>query len=268
MLVLYSCLTQALEIAETLACRYEKVIIPLKGAGTLRILCINLDRSVERWTSIERQAKELDLSIERFAAIDGSKLNPLPDLPIPLGAIGCFLSHRGIWQIISEGEDEYVLVLEDDVLLSQSLPEFLRDTTWLPEDADIVHLGSTDRRCTIAGLSRPALGRKIYKSIKCTGTEGYIISRRCAAALYREMVFIDQEFDQVLLSGGRPDLNIYKIFPALCAQDRENLTFTIEREVSNEKKSNINKIKRESARIMNKFLDLFRLRRRASITYE
>ncbi|MET3660312.1 glycosyltransferase family 25 protein [Aquamicrobium ahrensii] len=234
----------------------------------MRIFCVNLDRSTERWASIERQASNLGLEIERFSAVDGSAMKSLPDFPIATGAIGCFLSHHKIWKLISDGQDEYALILEDDALLSASLPDFLRNISWIPKDADLVHLGGSDPRCRIAGLSRPAIGRKIYKCIGCTGTEGYIISKRCAGILHCEMISIDREFDQVLFNGGRPDLKTYKIFPALCTQDRANLPRIIDRGIRKVKTPAVNKIKREVVRGVSKFVNLFRLRRRAFINYE
>lgn len=82
------------------------------------------------------------------------------------------------------------------------------------------------------------------------------------------MVFVDREFDQVLFNGGRPDLITYKIFPALCTQDRANLPRIIDRGTSKTKTPAANKIKREVMRGVSKFVNLFRLRRRAFITYE
>lgn len=233
----------------------------------MRIFCVNLDRSTERWDSIDRQASHLGLTIERFSAVDGATLDPLPDFPIAPGAIGCFLSHRGIWQVIKEGQDEYALIIEDDALLSSSLPAFLQDTSWIPKDADLMHLGSSDPRCRIAGISRPAKGRRIYRCVACTGTEGYIISKRCAEALLREMVSVDREFDQVLFNGGRPDLKTYKIFPALCTQDRASLPGIIQRP-ARRAKNPLLKIKRETYRGIMKFLNFFRLQRRSLVKYE
>ena len=241
----------------------------MPGGRVLRIICVNLDRSTERWVSIQRQASQLGLVVERFSAVDGSKLNPLP-FPIAAGAVGCFLSHRGIWERIMQGSDEYVLVLEDDALLSSDLPAFLQDTSWIPGDADLVHIGGSDPRCSIEGFPRPAKGRKLFRSIKCTGTEGYIITKRCAAVLLKDMVYVDKEFDQVLFNGGRNDLKIYKIFPALCTQDRKNLSSTIERiskGISKERVPMLKKIKREIGKGWKKFLYLFRLQRRVSVVF-
>jgi glycosyl transferase family 25 len=234
----------------------------------LRIFCVNLDRSKNRWHSIEQQASKLGLEIERFAAVDGSTLDPLPNFPISAGAIGCYLSHRGIWREICENDEPYTLVLEDDALLSDDLPKFLHDNSWIPEDADLIHLGAAYRKCSTYGFSRQAMNRRLFRSVRCVGTEGYIISRQCAGRLLADMNSIDREFDQILFNGGRPDLRTYKLFPALCTQDRLSYPGLIERTEPRPVNSNLYKAKREFLLGASKFLNLFRLRRRLTITFE
>ncbi|MFN3745697.1 MAG: glycosyltransferase family 25 protein [Hyphomicrobiaceae bacterium] len=170
--------------------------------STLRCLCINLDRSPDRWASIQKQAAVLGLRIDRLPAVDGGSLANPPDFPVSAGAIGCFLSHRACWEDIGRGAADPVLVLEDDALLSPALPDFLNDPSWLPDDADLVHLGAADTRCFVQGLGRAARDRTLYRSVRCTGTEAYIITRRCAAYLARNLTAIDSEFDQILFGGG------------------------------------------------------------------
>lgn len=234
----------------------------------MRIFCINLDRSVERWASINRQASQLGLSIERFPAIDGSKLNPPPNFPVSPGAIGCFLSHRALWEAISHGRDDYALILEDDALLSPSLPEFLHDTSWLPKDADLVHIGATDPLCSIRGFGRMTKGRKLYLSLKCTGTESYIISKQCASRLVIDMVSIDREFDQILFNGGRPDLKIYKLNPGLATQDRKTFEGLIERSLKKTKLTIGQKLKRELLRSLEQTMHPMLMRRTLKVWYE
>lgn len=168
---------------------------------------------------MEDQAKSLGIKLDRLAAVDGATL-PKSAVLSP-GALGCFESHRAAWAMVADGKDQYAAVFEDDTHLSPDLPKFLADQSWIPDSADLVHLGCARRHCEVTGKALPALGRKLYRPAgENASAEAYIISKRCAAQLHRDFVSIDKEFDQILFNGGRPDLVIYKLFPALGIQDQ------------------------------------------------
>ncbi len=234
----------------------------------MRVVCINLDRSADRWRSIQEQTAALGLPVERLPAVDGVALAHPSDSPVPPGAMGCFLSHQILWHQIDERSDDYTLVLEDDALLSPDLPRFLGDLSWIPDDADIVHIGATDRRCFVQGFGYPARDRSLYRSARCTGTEAYIISRRCAGFLARDLKSIGQEFDQILFGGGRPELKIYKLLPALCIQDRASLAGVIERPRSSAEAAAALRRKRKFAHLRLRLFGWKRLTRRKAVSYQ
>jgi GR25 family glycosyltransferase involved in LPS biosynthesis len=163
--------------------------------------------------------------------------------------------------------DDHVLVLEDDALLSPALANFLNDPSWLPDDADLVHLGAADNRCFVQGLGRAARDRTLYRSVRCTGAEAYIITRRCAAYLARNLTSIDREFDQILFGGGRPELKIYKVLPALCTQDRVGIKSTIERSRPRKEDAEAMRRNRRLAHLRIRIAGLTRLARRKAVDY-
>lgn len=206
----------------------------------MRAIYVNLDRSTDRRDWMEEQARRVGITLERFSAVDGSLMerNPFPDVPI--GAAGCFLSHRAVWSEIANGKDQFVLVLEDDAHLSPDLSSFLADTSWIPQDADIVHIEWTQKYAMTTGRARAALTRRIKRTVGGgTGTGGYVISRKCAARLADTFTSINIEFDQILFNHPSPDLVIYKLFPALSIQDKLTATpfleLMIEREIERAK---------------------------------
>lgn len=96
------------------------------------IYMINLERRTERREKMDKSFMELGLDYTYFAAIDGKSLtdevliqkgiklmpeyvDPYHKRPMTAGEIGCFLSHYSIWQKIVENNQDYVLVLEDDL---------------------------------------------------------------------------------------------------------------------------------------------------------
>jgi glycosyl transferase family 25 len=186
----------------------------------MRAIYVNLDRSGDRREWMESQAAQLGITLERLSAVDGARIKDVPT-GVPAGAMGCFLSHRAIWAGIASGADEFVLVLEDDAHLSRDLPRFIREPGWIPQDADLVHLGRSQKYCKVQGHSRAALDRVLWRVVsENTGTAAYIISKSCAQRLSNDFTTIDREFDQILFNGGRPDLTIYKLLPSLCMQDK------------------------------------------------
>lgn len=90
-----------------------------------RIFVINLERSKRRLENVMSQARKYKLNIERFPAVDGSKLTDEEKKYIhPIckyflcstGSIGCGLSHYFILKKIVEENIDTTLVLEDDFI--------------------------------------------------------------------------------------------------------------------------------------------------------
>ena len=87
------------------------------GLGEMEIYYINLDRSTGRRNHMEAQFDRLNLSYARVPAIEETKLTSeeLKSVDwqdpraaaLPVGANGCFLSHRKAWELIANGPDRY-----------------------------------------------------------------------------------------------------------------------------------------------------------------
>jgi glycosyl transferase family 25 len=123
------------------------------------IYCINLDRRKDRWDLVSNQPgfKEFP-QIERFSAVEGKDVDVMKDDRISLvakrnillqtrraheeistkGAIGCYLSHVGVWErFMKHSSAPYMIVMEDDVeLLAGSykkLEEFIKSSSLLAD---------------------------------------------------------------------------------------------------------------------------------------
>lgn len=113
---------------------------------------INLDRSPDRWLSINKQLTKLGINAERISAFDGNtlthdeikKLTPKLyskwEFPreISSGEIGCYLSHLECWKKLVSSDDDWALVMEDDIQISERALKFLSDSSWIPEGVDII----------------------------------------------------------------------------------------------------------------------------------
>lgn len=112
-----------------------------------KIYFINLDDNIDRWNQISHR------NLNRFSAINGKILNKqkLIDKGIiaknnflKMGQIGCALSHISVLKLIKNQDEQYGLILEDDVILPD---DFSIERLNLPKDFDIVFLGG----CNIKG---------------------------------------------------------------------------------------------------------------------
>ena len=99
-----------------------------------QIYFINLAHRVDRRRLLEDQLAALGLSAERIEAITPADLPPRetrlfarPANPLGLTPreMACSFSHFETWRRLVASEGDYALVLEDDVVLSRGLPDFL-----------------------------------------------------------------------------------------------------------------------------------------------
>jgi len=87
---------------------------------------INLNHRKDRFESIDKSLKKINLEYELFPACDGNKLEMYSnDIAkyfdknnnLTPGQIGCALSHIKIWEKAIENNYKYTLVLEDDAIV-------------------------------------------------------------------------------------------------------------------------------------------------------
>ncbi len=169
--------------------------------------CINLDRSVDR---IRRCAPLHQKSTEwvRFAAVDGTNLDEVTleqfniNQRLPRSAIGCSLSHFGVWQKIANEKqlDRLHIVVEDDALPLWGTPSCYQ-TAWRmmkEQNLDLVYVQNraTPLLFTLREFNKfwsPAImpftqGLQRFAFYKCPypggwGADGYLISAQGASKL-------------------------------------------------------------------------------------
>lgn len=100
-----------------------------------RSFVISLARAPERLTAFRARERASGLASEVFSAVDGKALPVLPPHRpgMTAGEVGCVLSHREVLRKVSTLPDQWVIVLEDDVLF---WPEFSTHLDRVLTDAD------------------------------------------------------------------------------------------------------------------------------------
>ena len=164
----------------------------------MHVFVINLDRSADRLTSISAHLHRLGLDFTRISAVDGSALttsqrtleySPVKNRKayrraLSNGEIGCYLSHRACWQQIVDEHLDVALILEDDAVLHQRLPELLATIEQLSSPWELTILCDPQKNKK-ANSSRPLnqdYQLSEYKKLP-SGAIGYAVSAHGAAKL-------------------------------------------------------------------------------------
>jgi glycosyl transferase family 25 len=173
----------------------------------MQVHLINLDRSVDRLAEFRRVNAHLG-SVERVAAVDGGSVDRqrlvdagtlAPDLAYTPGAIGCALSHIGLWRMamdrrqpLTVAEDDAIFHLQFDILAASVIATLPMDwdlVLWgwnfdsilafdlLPGISPCVARFNQDQlRNATAKFQLRALGPKAYRLLRAFGSVCYSVS--------------------------------------------------------------------------------------------
>jgi GR25 family glycosyltransferase involved in LPS biosynthesis len=175
------------------------------------VIC--LERATARLAHARATLTQLPLPAEILPAIDGRAMPPdaieavyhrclhRPNYPFQLdaGNIGCFLSHRAVWQKIVEHNLDAALVLEDDAHVDPALlgraVEF--SAANCPPDAYLqfpVRQLPTNSKCIVAGDGI----RIVCPRVTPLRTSGQWVTRGAAETLLAVTQAIDRPVDTML----------------------------------------------------------------------
>ncbi len=140
--------------------------------------------------------EQLGLPYEIFNAVDGQAESDHPHLakydndarlrwkirPLSRGEIACFASHYSLWERCTQLA-EPIVVLEDDVLLDDSLTEILQDAAKKIGELHYLRLGRFFKRKMLR-IGSTRSGHRYVKYLKpAGGTQGYVIDSDAAKML-------------------------------------------------------------------------------------
>ncbi len=198
---------------------------------------INLERDQGRLAHMARFFSAASIEFERVPAIDGHRLgeeelqnfcqlHPRPNAATwGKGQVGCFLSHRAAWNNLSQSDNRFGAIFEDDLHISNDIKPLLESSLWIPEDADIIRLETS--------TNRMLMGRPVFTYHKrylcplnstswCAGA--YILHRETAEKLLNVSPEHYDTVDAFLFDRSNSitarSLKTYQFSPALCIQDK------------------------------------------------
>lgn len=161
------------------------------------IKVINLDASRDRWTRIEKIFKDKPfLKYERFPAVNGKKYYSeykkyidtkwLGRMPRN-GELGIYLStFQILYNLINDDENEYYLILEDDIILEKKITSIDTYVKEAPKDWDMLFLGSNKQYCDIE--STPGV-KYVRMTMSCMPGNFGVLFRKRAAQYFINFAF-------------------------------------------------------------------------------
>jgi GR25 family glycosyltransferase involved in LPS biosynthesis len=194
-----------------------------------KVFYINSKKRGDRLKNMVRRLSDLDIKAERFEAILGGavdkstlKINPTKKV-LNNGELGCYLSHRQIWQTIKEKGYKKVLILEDDAeFCPDFLNEFSEKIDTVP-DFDLLyfghwnydHKGDSGKTKTL----KEEISKGVFKADRCWLTHAYAVNEKCVDYLLEKTEEIYSCIDSVLADVQSP-LDVIAFYPNLIKQDK------------------------------------------------
>lgn len=203
----------------------------------LQTWVINLDRAPERLARVSARLQELGLPFTRLSAVDARALTPQQRAALDeaayrrkhgmspvLGELGCYLSHVAVMQAFLASNAEFALVLEDDVLLHDSLTAVLQGLMRNPARWDVAKLSAVHRGTPVPYLEVAPGHRLAVMLSRCTGSSAYLMNRRAAQAYTREpggLLPMQLPYDHVFDQGWRFGIKFRLVTPTPCGHDEQ-----------------------------------------------
>lgn len=181
----------------------------------LLVTLINLDRSEQRRTQMERRLADIGLAFTRLPAMDGkarwAELLPSVDVDafqrnvgrdLMQGEIGCYHSHLQAWRSLIDSDCHTLLVLEDDVVFGDDFLQALQQALAHRDYWDMLNFNKIRAKQPVRQAQLGSYSLNAYMG-PLTGMGAYLISRDAALRLLPSMLPIilpiDLELDRVHL---------------------------------------------------------------------
>ena len=194
---------------------------------------INLSSSSGRRNLFQSQASRLGIVVNRVDACDGGQLTEA-DLKMHRsrvrlepwmspGEIGCFLSHRKAWRLVTETGDQWAFVAEDDLYLADDCSALFARLDWIPGNADLIKANTSFRACHRFPERESAIQMRAIRRLLSNHGDagGYFISKSAAEMLLELTEQVCEPADCLLFNpdwGIFDKLAVYQIEPAIGIQ--------------------------------------------------
>lgn len=209
---------------------------------------INLERAWQRRERFELEASRIGLSYSIFQGIDGraqeTTLRPLTNepawnrnmgAPLSAGHMGCYASHVQLWEQIGRGNDDIVLVCEDDVAFHDDFQLALQAALEVQNEWDICRFAKIRAKGPIKVKQIHEYTLNAYWG-PFTGNACYLIKRETARKLASSFYPISRAHDHELNRFFEYDIRLMGLEPFAASPRDENESFITGTAMSEAKK--------------------------------
>lgn len=198
------------------------------------IWVINLDRSIDRMTSVRANLISHGVAFDRIPAVEASQLSEdeIPEnydvelnrkqyfVPLKKGEIACFLSHRLAWQALLDSTHDCAVIIEDDVVFDKNPLSWMNElATWLAQQPPtLVKLFS---RRELRGKSLHGLSHEIkmlHSDLPPLGTQAQILNRQAAKLLLQNSTSFALPVDVALQAWWETGVKVLTVKPNLARE--------------------------------------------------
>lgn len=192
-------------------------------------LCfINLDQDAERRERVERELARLQIDGQRLRAVWWKKLDAATQQklyseelnrhqyykPLVDGEKGCYASHITAWRQLLASDAAAMVVLEDDVCLSDDFAQVVNALAAMERGWDMVKLMGRASEKVLHAVPLTEKHQLIQYRRVPSFTAGYVISRAGAEKLLHSRVPFGRPIDIDLRFWWENDLQVYGVLPA------------------------------------------------------
>lgn len=214
---------------------------------TLPIYLVNLDRRPDRLEAMAKVLDGLGLPFRRFSAVDAKarpegRLHPRVVteghvIPMGRGSQAYAASMLRCFEEILAGpgaEQDAVIMLQDDVMLSRDFARFCADDSWIPEEIGLVQLEKWQERKPLKLLGNPILqmpGAAVHRDLRrlymrTGGAAAFWIRRRVIRQIVEGSFEVRFPADHLLFSPNVSPVyaqaGVAIVTPALATQTWDN----------------------------------------------
>jgi hypothetical protein len=184
-------------------------------SATIPIFYINLASRPDRRALMEEEFARLGITAERIEAVCADEvsdadmrphLDPHNPWALTRVEVACVLSHKRAWRLLLERDLPEALVLEDDALLGDALPGFLRPGLAGELGADIVRLEATKRKVRLGRKLAVVSGRFAVRPLLSStyGAAAYVISQAMVRRTLNDRFLDGTSVDNYMFFRGSP----------------------------------------------------------------
>lgn len=199
------------------------------------VYLINLSTSPERLAKSQSRLAEQNIDFIRVEGVLGKDLSDEEinqhyseeqnvtkyHTALTKGQIGCYFSHRKVWQLIAEGDADFAIILEDDFILQGDLVKAISCLTKINFSWDLIKLAAYQSRDRSITFEQPLSDdfNIVVHAKPMSGGAATALTKVAAKKLLIASDTFGRPCDTDIQHFWETDVNVLSLMPYPIAQD-------------------------------------------------